>query len=486
MKKVYLLIVLIFGFQGCVPPASNVQPTALEQNPLGCIEQEALSDQLRNDRTNGLIYFGEGIAPLDDNDIGEAKENAKQRALAELSSSISVVIKADILDVLTGRSGGKISGEDWETAFKQKIRTYTRAVLDNVVASKPYIDCPRIGSLTYYVWVGKEIYEQGVKNDLVTKKRIVLTRANDGLLEWRNQNFATAYRSIAEALQFHEEFFGGLPLITRFADSKDSVDIKFHLEKQLVNFFQGVQLELLNEDLIYDASGRLNQSPIVYAFYGENNQKYPVPGLPLEVTFIEGSGKVVEEVSTKIPRGEVGLTISRVNPSTKTATLLVKIKDYGISQKDNLSGLRITLHRKPVIALAIHFAGAQNKSIQQRLTAELTGKLLQRNVDVIQLSDLPQERILSEAKDQNADALLSLAMISTEPLSVPPFDNLFEVSLRGSHEIRTIPSGLLAFSGQFTLVKGYGSSSGTAQNDALSKILLQLDPLLSQTTQAIK
>ncbi|MHA1543569.1 MAG: hypothetical protein ACTSU8_00355 [Alphaproteobacteria bacterium] len=102
------------------------------------------------------VYWGEGLAPIVNNDLGQARELAKQRALQDLARKVEVSVEQDISQVIQSNITG--ISESIRELFTQKVRIYTQSVLTNT-KDLFVVDYPTPGNCTFLVYMSKTEYQ---------------------------------------------------------------------------------------------------------------------------------------------------------------------------------------------------------------------------------------------------------------------------------------------------------------------------------------
>lgn len=456
---------------------SDLEPTQILSS--GCQEQQEFSAWVRGNNTD--IYWGEGFATIVENNIGEAKEKAKKSAIVNLSGHISIEIRSDLVTTVIGKEGRGMGG--YEEVIQQTVKTYTQNVLNDLNESEPFIDCPAVGNLAYYVWVPKEKYRDRVKNDMEVKRTIVVNKANDGLRKWDNGEYVTSVKIIGQAMKLATDFFKGLPLMVPSTTTQDTLEIRNLLQDRMDDFFRNLHFEVLNEGFEYNAQGKINQQPIIYAYFmDKEKRKNPLPGLPLKITFSEGTGRVDSTVITKAPRGTAKLNISTINPATKSATIVLTIDDTimeGIDL-DYPPRTSIKLMKKSIVAVSVRMNGYESDVLRKRLLDQITGNLLKQGVDVIHLDSTTTAPSLTDAAKIDADYFLIIHLTVGSANTVPPYDNLYQIILSGTGEMKVVSTGMIKVSERLSVVKGFGSTPDNARGDAYGKMLAQVSDFIKK------
>jgi hypothetical protein len=128
------------------------------------------------------FYIGEGWAELGP-DTGQAREQAKSRALGDLARNVRVTVRSAIIDVL-----GQTAGQGRQS-LESKINTYAEIPATRLDREEFILNQPRRGQLTCRVAVNRARYDGQVRHDLMNKKnrameeaRLAHSALNDGRL----------------------------------------------------------------------------------------------------------------------------------------------------------------------------------------------------------------------------------------------------------------------------------------------------------------
>lgn len=135
------------------------------------------------------FYTGEGWAELGA-DTGQAREQAKSRALGDLARNVRVTVRSAIIDVL-----GQTAGQTRQS-LESKINTYAEIPATRLDREEFILNEPRRGQLTCRVAVNRARYDGEVRQDLMNKKNRALDEARLAHAALRDGRLADAWKSL--------------------------------------------------------------------------------------------------------------------------------------------------------------------------------------------------------------------------------------------------------------------------------------------------
>ena len=304
---VIVFILLTITIIGCgkeaIKEEQKKSPTEIKKEILRN-EIKKIIESKKNDPT---VYWGEGVSNIG-NDLGKAKIEANDRALEDLTKTVEVHVQSDITRTLSGISmqTGKIYSEHIEDEIIEKTKIYTDQIIKDVM-KKDYLDYPKDGFVTYFVYISKSKYKEKVEKDLETKKMMIRTTIINGNNEFENKNYMTALNNWINAYQYLDNFFGELPLRDDLNNDSNMVEVHSYIEGKVNKFFGRIQLSRLsskhpnegNGKVFYDMQGKVNIQPSVYIQYkNSDGEKFPIPQFPLNVEIVKGNGEIANNITT--------------------------------------------------------------------------------------------------------------------------------------------------------------------------------------------
>ncbi len=444
------------------------------QNKSGTALSRPEAQSLENKKNDPSIYWGEGIATIENKDLGSARETAKDRALHDLSRKIKVNVETDISQVIeSGMSG---SSEDIRELFTQKVRTYTQSVLTN---TKDHFveDYPSAGNCTFFVYMSKAEYRQKVNEDLKMKKSAIRNTVENGDAAMVRSDFMIAANHWANAREQLNSFFGDLPLQDDLDKNGKTEVVHAYLQEKMGNLFGNIELTFLNDQISYDAGGVLTKKPIVQAKYVDaNGNPQSIANLPLKVEFTGGKGRVNGNVLTSTyGEAELPLSVDAAYPQTVIAVSIDKnavngLSDFGLPR---LSEAKMTIEKIKTIAIAVSFQNQSSRSTPDGLLNEIKNMMLAKGyltVDFTVGGSQVTQMDLANASKSNADYLMIVSLKTSGAGTVGGYANMFTSNVSGFVSLYKLPRGDQLATDQVNAAKGFGVSASVAGWDAYGKI----------------
>ncbi|MEA1973843.1 MAG: hypothetical protein U9N34_11210, partial [Candidatus Cloacimonadota bacterium] len=297
MKKLIILITIILLLQSCTNPFSG-KPKEPEKKPdiatiKANIQRKENQKEIEAKINNPKYYVGEYTLKIED--IQKSRQDARDNALNDLATKIEVKVKIDVEKTLSNISTMSATGysdKDIEI-INQKSQIYAEHVISNY-REKYYQDYPQKNYITCLVWVEVNDYEEKVKKDLNKKKQMIRETIISSNNNFIAENYMAAVHNLISAKKFMNLLFDGLPLQIDIDGDGSEEEVTAYLNGRITNIFDRIQLVIdENENFTFDVSGNLNNMPMIYTNYiDDNNQKHPFAKLPLKANYIEGKGKL--------------------------------------------------------------------------------------------------------------------------------------------------------------------------------------------------
>ena len=268
-------------------------------------------------------YIGIGIAE-------KAKENkdylrqAKNNALNELASEITINISSKIMDKITIQSGLS------ESEFRSEIQSTTKSSLENF----EHVDTWE-NKTEYWVYyrLSKSKYEEG--------KRLKLEKA----MNLSKDLFSKAKReetgnNPSSALNYYKQAFNPIRNYMTEALKTDFEGSEIFLSNEIYTSLQSLigRIEIKPERSTLPAKvGRpLKEGYLIHAIYTDDNgAEHDAFNLPLKLSFLRGSGDMVEQVYTDA-RGVAKVTVSKIT-STDKIQIIKSVLDLMIPAENDTS-----------------------------------------------------------------------------------------------------------------------------------------------------
>jgi hypothetical protein len=310
-----------------------------------------------SDEINGLrsrhgldLYVGEGIATVKD-DLGEARQSAKKRALEDLSGAIKIKVKGQVRDEL------KVAkGKADESVFESMIDTYVDAVLVNVKEAV-YFDYPKKNAVTVLVYISKKEYDRSVTQDMQAKAGRVAKFAKEGLAALRVGAIAAAIENFTAGKQCLSDSFAALPVQADIYENGKPEDLGAFFQTRLAGIAGGLKMEAAEEKIVYNGEGHVNKAPAVYLTYEENGKRVPAENVPAYAVFVKGSGKITQAALKTGRLGELRIPVEEVDAAAKDAVIQAGVEPGYIGQtsRGDAPSCLVNLSRMKTVAYSVTF-----------------------------------------------------------------------------------------------------------------------------------
>ncbi len=413
------------------------------------------------------IYWGEGMADIT-GDLGAARMLAKKRALSDLSQKISVQVASDI-QIITGAYTTLDAGRTTEAVEKsitRKIETYSSHVLENVHEDQLFLDYPKPGWGTYFVWISIKEYTDKIAQDMTRKKSLVVDQVKNGDAAYAAGDFMAALSQYATSQTMQQDFFGHIPVYLDPDGTGARVSVAGYVSDRMRRFSGALTLRLLNKDFLYDAAGALEKTPRVHATITDAaGNPRPVKNLPLKVVFIKGSGQA-GQITTGV-YGQADLPVSGIDPAFKQTVVRV-MPDPAIFPKGTdvqLPAIQVDLQRKRTVALSVQFTNMGKPAGARDLTRGITARLLENRMAVV-TAGFKTAADVAAGRDLNADYALIVLINAHGGANVGGYANMHVAECAADITLYRMPSGSLAHAKQTPASRGFGTSGDTAGWDA--------------------
>jgi hypothetical protein len=442
-------------------------------------------DLLKKDAS---LYVGEGQAEFAGADRGEAREKARDRALADLSKKIKTEVEVIARDELGYQVKNGRSSDD--EAFQQLINSRTDEVLSGY-QDQDFLDYPEAGLYTIVVSVDKAKVDEETRVDLARKLEKVTGFIKEAAAFKEKNSFASSLRSYLNARELLGQFFGAMP-VSASLDGQ-SVELGAHVDSRLEELVGGITLTALNADVKYTAEGKPRGVVAVGANFqaAKGAKAEPAVKLPLYVAFSKGDGRLDRAQLVTDHVGNANIPLDWVNPAAKEAALEVTLDPEllkGMPERAARPNCVITLSRSKSVAYAIRGrvddeAAASPQGLERGLR-ELLGDAGYGAVKVALAASEEGPSHVYKARDAHADYLLIL------DLSAQTSD---EASL-GLYSARAVSSAAMldaldgseVFTSSGPSDKGFGSSAHDAGWEAMGKLNKRLLRLVQDKIKAVR
>ncbi|MBN2424231.1 MAG: LPP20 family lipoprotein, partial [Calditrichaceae bacterium] len=238
-----------------------------------------------NRPVNPLYYIGIGSAQKDPA-LGDFRKIAKDEALRDLASEITVNISSEFIHTIVEQSG--MVEED----VRKQVRSSTEASLEGYELVDNWE-----GETEYWVYyrLDKDAYKTAKEQKLNKATGLSLDLFSKGKQSEKAGDIANALIFYIQALNPIQDYLGE-PLQVDFEGSR------IYLMNTIYTSVQSLlsNIELTNESgKVEGKSGQSLKMPLVVAAnYKVGATPVPVKNLPLHFEFIKGEGKLLSKLNT--------------------------------------------------------------------------------------------------------------------------------------------------------------------------------------------
>lgn len=440
MRSKYLLVLLLLTVVGC--------------GTAGVAQRPYWVDQPLKDPT---IWWGVGGASPS-GDPSQDVANADARARGDLASKIAVEIRSEVQSVADVWRKEGLSG--YEERFSHKIVQKAVQNLEGIEIRERWRD-PKTGELFSLAILPKDVFYRQL--DRIRSK--TLEELNTALGALRSGDLVGALKAFSRAEG--ELAKSPLPLEVDWQGRKTYLDIVVRREREKA--LRDVRVNIVGEKRIEVPVGREVNLPLRVSVKWKG---VPLTNLPVKFTFLQGAGKVTEEVFTD-DRGIATAKLLRLN----------KGKLNRISAKPEVDGdvpscVFEVIGKAPKVGIRIIAKGVQGTNlpvVEDKVIEKLTSLgytvVSKAKIRSLIATDLVGEESSSELLAQAKKAGVELMIVGTvETQILGDAMGQFKiaqamVSLRGID----VSSGEVLFSIQKPNIRGFGITDEAAGNDALVK-----------------
>ena len=312
-------------------------------------------------------YIGIGFAEKTGNNKDYVRQ-AKNSALNELASEITINISSEIIDVISVQSGLS------KNEFRSEILSTTKANLEGFELIDDWED-----DKEYWVYyrLSKAAYEKGKR--LKVEKAMSLSKNLFDKAKTKERE-----NKPADGLIFYKQAFYPIrdfitePLLTDYEGSK------IFLRNEIYSSLQSLisRIELKTEGGRRDAKvGKPLKEPLeIEAVYtDEEGIKHNINNLPVKFSFLRGSGNMVDRVNTD-SRGFAKINLAKITSTDRLQIIKAELDLLGSVEFDSSSRVvssilsNLTVPSVNVIlnveGLSVYF-DSQEKNLGENLTVQL-------------------------------------------------------------------------------------------------------------------
>ena len=248
---------------------------------------------------NNSYFIGIGIAIKSNS--REYIQSAKNNALSDLSSEISVNISSELVDIMIERSGMS------EEETRSKIHSSTKADLEGYVLVDTW---ENKNEYWVYYRLSKKLYEEQKRlkrENAINLSLDLFTNAKEkeSNLEAQGETINSAIEYFVQSLIPIQNYYS-TPLETTY--NGERIFLQNEIYSSLQSILSRIKLNVSNPKLNVKVGNSLNNSLDVLVTFSDNGRYVNVTNVPISYSFIKGGGELVNIVRTDskgIARGQI-------------------------------------------------------------------------------------------------------------------------------------------------------------------------------------
>lgn len=292
-----------------------------------------IPDWVESHPISNTYFIGIGVVEKDEYD--NYAQVARNRALSDLASEISVSISSELTDVVIEASGMT----EVETSFE--IHTSTVADLEGY----EIVDSWENGD-EYWVYcrLSKFLYKE---QELLRQENAVRL-STDFFLRARELEKAQVdyIANVTMVLQYYTQALHALQNYIAIPIEATIQDEDIILQNAVITSMQdimdNIRLEPSNSDLDFDVSSNVNELITIHASYWDNGIEIPLTDLPLVFEFIEGGGEFRERIHTNSD-GVAEMQLLSISHTSAVHLIRCSLDIASYISADNISSLLLTI-----------------------------------------------------------------------------------------------------------------------------------------------
>jgi hypothetical protein len=252
-------------------------------------------------------FIGIGIAIKSNS--REYIQSAKNNALSDLSSEISVNISSEFVDIMIERSGMS------EEETRSEIQASTKSDLEGYELVDTWEN-----KKEYWVYyrLSKELYEEQKRlkrENAINLSLDLITNAKEKESNWEAQGVTinAAIEYYIQALKPIQNYYGE-PLETYYDGNKIFLQNEIFTSLQWI--LSKIKIKPINPKLDVKVGSATQNNLKVLATFSEDGEEVNVANLPISFSFIKGQGELVEIIRTN-SKGIAKSKIINISPLIK-------------------------------------------------------------------------------------------------------------------------------------------------------------------------
>jgi len=281
-------------------------------------------DWIEKHPISSIYYIGIGVAQKE-KDNRDYIQKAKDKALKEIASEITITISSEVISKIIEKSG--VIEED----FKSQIRSTTEAALEGYELVDTWED-----KKEYWVYyrLSKVLYEEQKRekiNKAISLSLDLFSKARNNL---KDRNIEKALLFYLQSLNPIADYIGE-PLETNFQDTTIFLENEIYFSLQ--NILGNSELQPLTKELNAKI-GQAVKKPIEVSavYFDQNGNDIKISNFPITFSFLKGSGDLMKNIRTD-KNGIGRCKISKISSQDKFQIVQAELDISSLLPQDSTS-----------------------------------------------------------------------------------------------------------------------------------------------------
>jgi len=273
---------------------------------------------------SSIYYIGIGVAQKE-KDTRDYIQKAKNNALKEIASEITITISSEVINKIVEKSG--VLEED----FKSLIRSTTEAQLEGYELIDTWED-----EKEYWVYyrLSKALYEEKKKEKINKAISLSLDLFSKAKINLKDRNIEKALLFYLQSLNPIADYIGET-LETNFQDTTIFLENEIYFSLQ--NILGNSELHPLTKELNAKIGQAVKKPVEVSAVYfDQNGNEIKINNLPITFSFIRGSGELMKNIRTD-KNGVGRCKISKISSPDKFQIVQIELDISSLLPQDSTS-----------------------------------------------------------------------------------------------------------------------------------------------------
>ena len=404
------------------------------------------------------FYIGEGWAEVGA-DAGQAREQAKARALGDLARNVRVTVRTALIDVL-GQSAGQT-----RQSLESRIDAYADIPPTRLDREEFIFNQPRRGQLACRVGVNRARFDADVRRDLLAKKKRALDDAERARSALKDGRLADALAALQSLQTRAAADFPGLPLDGDANADGKTVDVLRWAQIRRDELLESLKLACPPGPFIYGEDGRFPEPFAVRAAWS-GPRPAALDGLPLRAVWTHRPDHAVERAVTD--KEGIALLHPPVDVFVESAVLKITLDD---EEGGPSAACRSDFHRRRQAAVTVT---ADREDVRGPLSDEVLSRLKRLPWDV---------RTGDEGAERGRDSRIRLS--ARTRVVRHPDGEIHRAEVVIDADIYSGPAGKTVFHGEGPSAAAFGGTPTDAVQNAVKALIPKISPWLTEKVKGL-